>query len=442
MKDARGHMLALRRLPRFPSPRRPRYQHELPRQRSRGRVIFTATLTVLVLAVAVAGGGLAWTRWQLSRVPTFAGGAPVPGPGAAAGVPRDAKPLQLPAALEGVTTFLVFSTGSEGMTAEEAKQYGVTDLAARGGDGLTDSIIVAVLDASDRQMSLLSIPRDTWLDWRGRRINETYRRDGATAFASDVTRLTGLPINHMIAVSFTAAGRLADAVGGIDVQIPTPMRDDKSHLLLPQDGCIHMDGRVALAFARSRHTQTQGPDGWRTDPSASDFGRNTRQQAVIVAALDKLLTPRLPVLLPALARTAQQTLTIDAGLDLGEIFDTGRVLATGRALTIHHYGLPSRVTTIGGASVVLPDAARAGRVLEPLLAAVPGSRWPDWVVPVGASSPSPSGTPGGPPAGGSSDGSSTSVIGKDSAVSVEGYELGSSASYRPCSNGITPPPQP
>jgi LCP family protein required for cell wall assembly len=401
--------------------------------------VVVAVLSVLALVVGLAGGGLLWAKWQLSRVPTFSAGPAQPGGGrgAAAGAPRVQEPLKLPPALRGVTTFLVFTTGSRDMTLADARRYGIPDVKSRGEDSLTDSIILAVLDAPKRQLSLLSIPRDTWMQRRGARINETYINHGPAALAEDVTSLTGLPVNHMVAVNFTAAARLTDVVGGVDLQIPVPMRDRKSHLYLPQAGCIRMDGRTALAFARSRHTQTEVGGVWRTDPSASDFGRSTRQQAVITAALGKLLSPRLPLYLPSLAATARDTLIIDAGLDLGAIFDTGRVLATGPALKVHHFGLPSRIGWAGTASVVFTEPSGARRVLAPLIAEVPGASWPAWLGPQRASatpSATPSPTPGDTPG--------TTVVGSDAQVTVNGFDTGPNTGYRPCSDGITPPQQP
>lgn len=414
-------------------------RHARPRAPRRRRTVLIAALSVVGLLVGTVAGGLLWAKWQLSQVPTFsAGPLPPAGRGAAAVAPEVEEPLKLPPAMNGVSTFLLFTTGSKDMSAEDARRYGVPDVKSRGDDSLTDSIIVAVLDAPGRQLSLLSIPRDTWIERRGSRINEIFLNHGAAALADDVTRLTGLPINHMVAVNFTAAARLTDVVGGIDLQVPTPMRDRKSHLLLPDAGCIHMDGRTALAFARSRHTQTKVESTWSQDPSASDFGRSARQQAVITAALAKLLTPKLPLYLPDLAATARDTLTIDAGLDLGTIFDTGRVLATGEALTVHHYGLPSRVGRVGEASVVFTEASGARAVLEPLIAAVPDASWPDWLDGSrGTRTPSPTPSATAPDAP-----SSTTVVGSGTEMAVEGFSTGPNTGYRSCSKGQTPPEQP
>lgn len=414
---------------------RPHMRHAQPLTGRRPRrVVLRVVVALLGVAGVLAGGSLLWANWALSRVPTFGAGPPQPGPGAGAGVGEQPSAVRLPEAYHGVTTFLIFSTGSQGMTEEEARRYQVPDLQARQGDGLTDTIMLAVLDADQRELNLLSIPRDTWLEWRGRRINETFRREGAAEFASDVTRLTGLPINHMVAVSFTAAGRLVDTVGGIDVRIPAPMRDAQSHLMIPQAGCVHMDGSLALAFARSRHTEIRTDEGWRPDPSADDFGRQVRQQAIVVAALDKLLSPRLPTLLPGLAATARETLIVDAGLDLGEVTNVARVLADGQPLRVHHYGLPARPATMWGASVLVPDPGPAASVLQQVQATVPGAHWPDWLPPpdeMSGDEESPLGASQDPGVGAHED--TTSVLGDDAPVRVRGYDVGETASYAPCS---------
>ena len=122
-------------------------------------MVLVAALTVSGLLVSTAVGGLLWARWQLPQVPTFsAGPLPPAGHGAAAVAPEVVEPLTLPPAMDGVSTFLLFTTGSKDMTPEDAKRYGVPDLKSRGEDSLTDSIIVAVLDAPGRQLSMLSIP--------------------------------------------------------------------------------------------------------------------------------------------------------------------------------------------------------------------------------------------------------------------------------------------
>lgn len=392
-----------------------------------------------------------WAQHQFDQIPTFddepTGNFAAPIGGAAVPERRPA-PLQLPEALAGVSTFLLFTTGSEDMTEEEAREYGITDYEARAGDGMTDSIILVVLDAEDRDLSLLSIPRDTWLDWRGARINGTYANQGVQAFTEDVTRVTGIPVNHVVKVNFTAAARLADVVGGIDMTIPTPMRDSKSHLYLPAAGCVHMDGRTTLEFSRSRHTQVWEDGRWSSDASASDFGRSSRQQAVISAALGKLLGPKLPLLLSELANTAQDTLVIDAGLDFGDLVGTARVLGTGPALDVHHLGLPSDPDMVGEAEVLRTSIYRAKPILEELVARVPGAELPPQYgapsQPTSALSATPSPSTSAPTADGPSGAPtpvpSVSAASGDEKVEVRGFETGRNGTYSPCSDGVEPDP--
>ena len=393
-------------------------------------------------------GGLWWTQHQFDQVPTFGDPAAAPGE-------DEAEELAEP--LEGVTTFLVFSTGAEDMTAEEARRYGITDFAAREGDGLTDSIILAVLDMPSRELTLLSIPRDTWMDDRGSRINETYRDVGPYALAADVREITGIPVNHLVAVNFTAAARLTDVVGGIDIEIPLPMRDRQAHLELPEAGCVHLDGKTALAFSRSRHTQVQQDGVWRTDASASDFGRSARQQAAITAALRKLLSPKLPLYVDDLAEAAQDTLTIDRGLELGHLVSTGRALATGPELEVRHLGLPSRHATVGQAAVTRVDPGPAREILAPLLETVPGASLPEAYEPepweqessedASADGDDRVEATGGPEASGEAEATGeprpTAAPGMPTSepaevVDVEGFETGG-ARYAPCTDGATPP---
>lgn len=436
-------------MPRHASAHVPRHARS---PRRRWPKILAITLAAIVLiAGATVGGTLLWVRNQLDSIPTFPSG---PGP-VAGGQPASSQPrLTLPPALRGVTTFLIFTTGSRNMTPEDARRYGITDIEARGEDGLTDSIIVAVLDAPQRKLTLLSIPRDTWLRDEGSRINEVYNNHGASAFAEQVTKLTGVPINHMVAVNFTAAARLTDVVGGIDISIPVPTRDFKSHLLLPEAGCVHLDGRHALAFARSRHTQVKTDGQWHPDTSATDFGRSVRQQAVITAALDKVLSPALPRYLPGLASAARDTLIIDAGLNLGAVIDTAKVLATGPQLQIVHLGLPSNYGKVGQADVVFSDPRESRPILEQLVAEVPGATLPAWVADVPAATSSSQATPTAGTTGSGTPGSATpgARSGTPSAspspsptttpVVVEGFDPGKNAAYRPCSDGYIPPLRP
>jgi anionic cell wall polymer biosynthesis LytR-Cps2A-Psr (LCP) family protein len=107
-----------------------------------------------------------------------------------------------------------------------------------------------------------------------------------------------LRIDRFAVVNFLAFEQGVDAIGGIDINIPEPIHDgsyplrDGSGRTIAIDfpaGPVHMDGSTALIYARIRH-------------DSSDFQRMRRQQQVLFAIRDKLLSPETIPHLPALAQ--------------------------------------------------------------------------------------------------------------------------------------------
>lgn len=328
------------------------------------------TLAAGLAVSLVLGAGVAVQAWRVSQalrhVQHFAAG-----PKAAAG-----PALNLPAPLQGVVTFLLFTTGSRGMSAADAKRYHIHGLDNRGEDGLTDTIMLVVVDTHAGSIRYLSIPRDTWVPRYGSKINQIYVDHGVAALVDEVQTLTGVPVNHVAALGFTAFGRFTDAAGGVNIDVPVPTRDPKSGLLITSPGCTHMNGWQALAFARSRHTQVMTNGVWRTDPGASDFQRVARQQVIADAFVHKLLTPKLPLMATSLANAVADEVTTDADLSIGEILSTGLALARHGGLSTHHFVLPSQVGTVGTASVTFVEPVAAARVLEDFGNGVPGFELP------------------------------------------------------------------
>jgi len=167
-----------------------------------------------------------------------------------------------------------------------------------------DTIMVASLDPGTNTASLLSIPRDLFVTINGlpqptrNRINtawvwgEYYKLPGGGPALTmrTVGETLGIPIHHYVAVYFDGFARIIDALGGIDINVPT-LLDDKHAGWQFQAGWQHMNGTRALQYARSRY-------------STSDFSRARRQQQVIMAARDKAMRidviPRLPTLVAEL----------------------------------------------------------------------------------------------------------------------------------------------
>jgi len=262
-------------------------------------------------------------------------------------------PLQL---ADSVRVTLVFSVGSQGITAEEARRLRVNDFEARGRDGLTDTMFLLVADTVSKQAAVFSLPRDLWLYRRGHRINETFNRRGTQEFVQDVSNVTGLPIHHVVRVNFVAFANLVDQIGGVALTVDRPLADLSSVLYVPQAGCWRFDGAAALAHVRSRHTLTRQASGnWANDVSASDIGRMGRQRDVLGAAWERVRGAQLIPHIPDLLATAREGLVVDAGLGLGEVRDLAAAFEELSAGRVEAYVLPTVGKRIGRAAAQIID---------------------------------------------------------------------------------------
>lgn len=183
----------------------------------------------------------------------------------------------------------------------------------------TDTIIVATIEPGTGKVAMVSLPRDTvnvpiapgkvYSD----RINALFwEYERSTGEAKQALRKTrnalgyafGIEIDYYAMVDFTGLVRLINRIGGIDVALtedlvdPT-MRVGKKGLRL-KAGERHLDGKRALAFSRSRH-------------SDSDYERSRRQQQVLVATAERVRQRGLAAL-PALVELAQKKVVTDIPL--------------------------------------------------------------------------------------------------------------------------------
>ena len=147
------------------------------------------------------------------------------------------------------------------------------------GKGRADVLMMVTLDGVHKQMSLLSIPRDTRINLPGYgwvKINAAYAYGGASLQTKAVERFLGIPMDKIIEVSFTGFQQAIDAVGGVNVNPAFAFSLDDEHF---QPGVQNLNGEAALAYTRMRKKDPEG-----------DLGRNRRQQEVIrslIAALGK-----------------------------------------------------------------------------------------------------------------------------------------------------------
>ncbi|WP_235183146.1 LCP family protein [Deinococcus phoenicis] len=145
------------------------------------------------------------------------------------------------------------------------------------GEGRADVLLVLTFDPVERQLSLLSIPRDTRVTLPGRgpvKINAAYAYGGASLQTVTVERFLGIPMDKVVEVSLGGFRDAIDAVGGVTVHPRFSFSLDGETF---QPGAMHLEGAQALAYARMRKQDPQG-----------DLGRNERQQEVIRSLMGAL----------------------------------------------------------------------------------------------------------------------------------------------------------
>ncbi len=171
-------------------------------------------------------------------------------------------------------------------------------IGGEGHDGpyLTDTIILASVKPSTKQVALLSIPRDLLMLIPGygyRKINnadafgESKMQGYGPTFASEVISQTlDIPIHYYIRADFQAFQDIVDRLGGVRVYVDKtftdysfPTADYKVRTISFEQGWQTMDGETALNFARSRHG---------TNGESSDFARSHRQQKILLAVKNKV----------------------------------------------------------------------------------------------------------------------------------------------------------
>src|SRR5438270_10534133 len=300
-------------------PRRPR-----PRRRGRGCLI-TSLIILLLLCVV---GGFALTTVQ--RV--FAFGS-------------------------AISTQTPLSTQTGYMGTSDRVNLLVMGFGGTGHDGayLTDSMVVMSLLPQSHHTTLISVPRDLWVQipansGQYHKINYTYTYGsnnganaaaGGDAAAQKVSVVTGLDVKYWLTINFTGFRDFINAIGGVDVYVPDsftanyPANDDPSinqnwikvHF---SKGMQHMDGETAIRYARARYVLDNPAEG-------SDFARSARQQIMIKAALTKVKQVNTwPSLFNALTALEHAIYT---NLSLADLMQFALKIALNNA---HHVGLSNQ----------------------------------------------------------------------------------------------------
>ncbi|HEV7649588.1 MAG TPA: LCP family protein [Actinophytocola sp.] len=257
-----------------------------PRRRKRRRPGRTIGIIVLILLV-ILGGTYFWLDTSLTRVEAL---TDYPG---------------RPAEAAGTNWLIVGSDSREGLTPEQKKKLATGDAAGQ----RTDTMLIAHLPDNDTAATLLSLPRDSNVEIPGHgvsKINAAFALGGPKLLVQTVEKATGLRMDHYAEINFGGFANMVDAVGGVEMDIPTKMHDTVTGATI-KAGHQTLDGAQALAFVRMRHSAAT---------PRSDLDRIANQRKFIGALASEIASPGTflnPFALFPLLSEVPDALTVDEG---------------------------------------------------------------------------------------------------------------------------------
>ncbi len=152
------------------------------------------------------------------------------------------------------------------------------------GQARSDTMLLVHLDGDRRSASVISIPRDSWVDIPGHgkgKVNWAYSFGGPRLTVETVEKMTDVRIDHLTVIDWDGFKALTDAVGGVDIDIPKTVYDSARGVRW-EAGRHHLDGEQALLYVRQRHGLRDG-----------DLDRVARQQAFLRTLLKETLHQEL-----------------------------------------------------------------------------------------------------------------------------------------------------
>ena len=235
----------------------------------------------------------------------------------------------------------------------------------------TDTVMVLTIDPYSESAGVLSIPRDLWvpipikpgIDLQDR-INTAnvygevngYPGGGPVLAKETVQYNLGVRIHYYVLLDFEGFKRMIDTLGGVTVELPTPLIDDqyptpdhKTRSIFIPAGVQQLDGEHALWYVRSRHQD-------------SDFGRIGRQQQLLLAIRQRLvqleMIPRLPQLWGEFRDSVETDIPLSALVNLAKVarnIDEGDISHSTLAVDA---GYVTPTVTSDGLAVLIPNRGR------------------------------------------------------------------------------------
>lgn len=227
-----------------------------------------------------------------------------------------------------------------------------------GDRGRSDSLILVRMDPHRDFISMLSFPRDLYVDIPGYgrdKINAAYSISEKAAIDT-IEKLTGEPVNHFVNIDFQGFVRLVDAVGGVYLDVDRRYFNDNTgtgehyDMIDLQPGYQRLNGNDALDFARYRHTD-------------SDFARIQRQQQFLSEV--KRQTNRIGnlVKLPSFGKIFRDNITMSIR-NRGQLLQLINLALSVDKARIARYRIQGALSMAGDQSIVVASPGEIADKVE------------------------------------------------------------------------------
>jgi LCP family protein required for cell wall assembly len=272
--------------------------------------VLTSLVTVLMLVTGVAYGYYWYLNRQLDGIPRVD-----------VGITKKTN-----AAPDNKTALNILMVGVDNGSVDGSIKEDVAKASWPIGSHRTDTIMLVHIPANRKTVSMISIPRDTWvrvpdcakypdylLNCRAK-INAAFSLGGPKLMVHTIRNFTGISLDHFVAIDWRGFKDLTSALGGVKVYIPQSFYDS-SQKYQWNKGWQTLKGDVALKYVRTRYDL---PDG------SGDFGRIARQQNFLRATMKQLLSSSVrhnPLKFLHVVDAVAKYLTVDNGWSTSEMRD-------------------------------------------------------------------------------------------------------------------------
>ncbi|WP_416828601.1 LCP family protein [Ectobacillus polymachus] len=198
---------------------------------------------------------------------------------------------------------------------------GIEDYATNGAKGRTDSLIYLTINPNTKQISMVSIPRDSRVTLAGRntkdKINAANAYGGEKMAIETVEQFLHVPVDHYVKIDFKGFKEIVGAVDGVTVDVPFDFKERSDVNWYKEiqftKGPQTLDGEAALAYVRMR----------KEDPTG-DFGRTKRQRQMLAAVVTKLNSPssvfKINDIAKAIGNNIKTDISVNDGIALYQKF--------------------------------------------------------------------------------------------------------------------------